>query len=743
MSKRSLAALVLLVSVSFPVQSQRPLPSPTPPPAQPSKVDAQPQKPVTPPPDDTDVVRIRTNLVQIDAVVTKDGKQVTDLTAEDFEIFEDGRKQVITNFSYVSNLPSSAPAAAVKPAIKKTALPSVAPAIRPEDPRRTIALVVDDLGISMESVAAVKSQLRKFIDEQTQPNDLVAIIRTGGELGALQQFTTDKRLLHRAVDRLRRHQCSRMGPSVFTRIGSMNEGISLCSNDTLKLSARALRFVVQGMGELPGRKSMVILSDSLPLSVPYITALDQAMIGGSERRTGPETIEASGNLTSPFTVEAALKQISELAIRSSVVIYAVDTQGLQYTGMTAADSLDQLGARAPSNLAEQEQAIMRQRSHQLQDNRAGSELVAKGSGGFLVRNSNDFQLQRVMSDQEGYYLIGYRPTEETFNRRFHEIKAQVKRSGMSVRTRKGFFGVTDEDARPPERTNRDKVNLALTSPFAAVDIDVQLTTLFTDTAERGSQLSSLLYFQARDLTFTEEPDGWRQAVFDLSGIIFGDNGSVAHQRSETRTLRLRGNAYEQVLRRGLTYQLNLPAPKAGSYQVRVAVRDAASSRLGTAGQFVEVPNLKSERLALSGITASGFLDLNEPASSDAKPENIQATAGDREAMTGPAQRRFRTPSNLYFGYVIYNAQLDKATRQPRLTAAMRVLRDGKVIFEGQPKAVDLTGQAERQRITAAGGVQLGTDMAPGEYILQITVTDLLANDKEKTTTQWVDFEIVK
>src|SRR6185436_11030117 len=157
-----------------------------------------------------DVVRISTSLVQMDAVVTRDGKQVTDLTAEDFEIFEDGRPQTITNFSYISNVPAPSNIAATPPIKDKKSRngPPVLPAVvRPQDTRRTIAVVVDDLGMSMESMAPAKRQLRKFVDEQILPRDLVAIIRTGGEVGALQQFTTDKRLLYRAIDGLRRNPC--------------------------------------------------------------------------------------------------------------------------------------------------------------------------------------------------------------------------------------------------------------------------------------------------------------------------------------------------------------------------------------------------------------------------------------------------------------------------------------------------------------------------------------------------------
>src|SRR5688572_24015351 len=156
-----------------------------------------------------DVVRITTNLVQVDAVVTKDGKHVRDLKAEDFEIYEDGRKQTITSFAFISNFPNAA--RPVSPTAANTAGVPPAGPIQRDVARRTVAIVVDDLGMSAESMSHVRRQVRKFIAEDIQPNDLVAIIRTAGEMGALQQFTNDKRMLNRAVDLLRWNPCSRLG----------------------------------------------------------------------------------------------------------------------------------------------------------------------------------------------------------------------------------------------------------------------------------------------------------------------------------------------------------------------------------------------------------------------------------------------------------------------------------------------------------------------------------------------------
>src|SRR5688572_13398276 len=168
--------------------------------------------------DKDDVVRITTNLVQIDAVVTKDGKQVRNLKAEDFEIFQDGKKQTITSFAYISNVPtpttSSTPDA---PDVNATERDKSVPAtpLKRDEPRRTVAIVVDDLGLSAESMSNVRRQLRKFVAEQMQPHDLVAIIRTGVDVGVLQQFTNDKRRLMNIVEQMRWNDCSRVGPNVL------------------------------------------------------------------------------------------------------------------------------------------------------------------------------------------------------------------------------------------------------------------------------------------------------------------------------------------------------------------------------------------------------------------------------------------------------------------------------------------------------------------------------------------------
>jgi VWFA-related protein len=693
------------------------------------------------PVDEQDVVRITTNLVQVDAVVTKNGKQVTDLTAEDFDLFEDGKPQKITHFSYVSNVPSANPAQTAAPPVKKDAIAApVLPAVaRPNDVRRIMALVIDDLGMSFESVSRVRKQARKFIDEKLQPNDLVAIIRTGGDVGALQQFTTDKRMLYNAIDHLRWHPCSRAGLYVFAPAGSTaTPGDAPCGGTrNIRDTLRSLKFIVEGMRELPGRKSLVLFSDQLPIETQEPGTTNSQV--QNQNDTGAiDTGDADfGNDTTTYLGQ--LKKVAELAIRASVVIYAVDSRGLAYTGLTAADRLSG-NARAVTG---QVNSIIRGRSLAMIANREGSELIAKQTGGFLIGNSNDFGLDRIADDQRGYYLLGYRPNDETFNKQFHHITLKVKRHGLTVRTRDGFFGISEEDARAKELTPENQFKKALMSPFGANDIALRLTTMFTNFADTGSMLRSLIYINARDLTFVDEPDKGHKATFDLGIILFGDNGQVRSQQSRVVTLSLHDQIYERAVRNGIVYTLNTPIKQSGAFQFRIALMDQNSSRIGSAGEFVQIPNIDNGRLALSGLV------LFEEAKTASQDQN--STSGgpaperppDDDLSSGPAIRQFRSGANLLFACSIYNAQLDQTTHLPQLTTLTRIFREGKLVFTGNSTPIEVAAQSDLKHIPSIGRLRLGPEFAPGDYVLQVVVTDNLARQKQNIISQWIDFEVVK
>ena len=713
---RIVLIICLILSSLFTVSAQQSSP---PPPTQqnPPQIDSQ------------DVVRITSNLVQIDAVVTKDGKVVTDLQPEDFEILEDGKLQAITNFSYISNVPAGTMAADSSRSRDKTAPPVPPAKINLNDQHRVVALVVDDLGISWETMAQVRKQAQKFVGDAA-PNDLIAIIRTGGDIGTLQQFTNDKRVLQAAVEHLRWNPCSRAGMNVFSPNGDMGTSFGLCTEFTgsgPNHSLKSLEVIIQGMRNIPGRKSLILLSDNLPIQneLPSATAQAQDALG-SVKNSPTNPSDESG--VSPGIGSAAdsnnyyaLRRVAELAIRASIVIYAVDTRGFQTLAVTPADRVT-LTTQNKNQLPSQ---IMTSRMRQMWSLREGSDLIARQTGGFLIYNTNDFDLKRIMNDQQGYYLIGFRPAEETFNRNFHHVRIRVKRRGFTVRTREGFYGFTDADARRVQLTATDEINKALSSPFAAHDINVRLTSFFMDDPKQGPIVRSLLYLDPRDLTFTEA-EGWHSTNLTIKATAFGDNGRIIASQDRTGLMRFRGPDYDRARREGIVYTVDVPMHAPGAFQFRVAVRDENTARLGSAGHFVQVPDLHKGELTLSGIVAR-----------ELAPE---AALGTEPIAVGPALRQFHQGTTVGFGFLIYNPNL---TGQPnQLTAQLRLIRDAMIVFTGPAVHLNFNGQTDRQRAANLIKLDLGSDLIPGDYVCQIIVTDG-HKQTPRTATQWIDFEVVK
>ncbi|HEX8852678.1 MAG TPA: VWA domain-containing protein [Pyrinomonadaceae bacterium] len=720
-----------------------------------------------------EVVRITSNLVQVDATVRdKDGRPVTDLRVEDFEVLEDGRPQQITNLSYVAlAAPASSVDAARGVAAGERGASAVVPPppsarLRPEQVRRTVALVVDDLGLSFESIATARASLRRFVDEQMQTGDLVAVVRTSAGVGALQQFTSDKRLLHAAIERVRWYPPGRGGVGAFAAIEkdlvgeSNNTAATIRANttdratytgmtaagqlnlpdqstsildlrDTNDLTDRyreelfasgtlgALNFVVRGLKELPGRKSVVLYSDSIPVF---------RKDGKSER------------------VLETLRRLADVANRASVVIYSVDARGLQPLTLTAVDNTSAM------TRSSQIRAASAERGANYFESQNGLSYLAEQTGGLFIHNTNDVAegVRLALADQQGYYLIGYRPDDATFDpqtgaRRFHTLSVRVKRPGLRVRTRNGFYGFTEEEAARPVHTSRAaQLQGAINSPFASGALPVRMTSLFGKDAQAGSFMRSLVHLDARGLTFAREDDGSYRSTIDVLALTYGDDGRVVNQVERTDTITVAAGHYQNVLRHGLVYLVNVPAPRPGAYQLRLAVRDAATERVGSASQFIEVPDLSDKRLAVSGIVLSGN-DLPASYTSGGVVTSYTGSlfrrAVEPDPQSGPAIRRLQAGTELFYNFAIYNARATNG--QTRLQTQVRLFRDGRLMFTGKAMPVEVGAQADTSHVLAGGRMKLSAKAAPGEYVLQLIVTDMQDESKPRFASQWIDFEIVQ
>jgi VWFA-related protein len=693
----------------------------------------------TPSPADEDVVKISTNLIQVDVTVTDSkGKIVTDLKPEDFEIYENGEKQKISNFSFVSAAQQPAePKEQKEQKITKDAIPLPSAALRPEKIRRTIALVVDDLSLSFESTYQVRRALKKFVDEQMQDGDLVAIIRTGAGIGALQQFTSDKRQLYAAIDKVKwnpigngkigafapieptpKQQLKAMGAPVSdedlqdekNRINSQNDfQSSVFATGTLG----ALKYIVTGMSELPGRKSVILLSEGFRLM-----ERDEQGFSGSGR------------------VLDFLKQLVDAANRSSVVFYTIDARGLQTLGFTAQDQIIDTSAAA------MEQSLSERRD-ELFETQSGLTYLAAETGGFAVLNNNDIAggVRRVITDQS-YYLIGYVPDSDTFDpakRRFNKLEVKVNRKDVKVRYRSGFINVVDKNvaATPKTQTPVEQLRTALMSPFAVNGLSLRLNALFGNNEKDGSFVRSLIHVPAKELKFVDQPDGMKKAVFEVLAASFGDNGQVIDQIGRSYTLTAKDDMYRKLMEQGFVYHFTFPVKKPGAYQYRIAIRDAQGGAVGSASQFIEVPNLKKNQLTLSSIALESL--SQEQWKQVSNPSGVPVGTNP---MSDTALRQLKVGSIMRYGYEIYNARPSPSGKAD-LSLKVRVIHDGKIILDGQPRPIDAQVQKDIHHIATSAAISLGTEMAPGDYILQIIVTDNMAPEKNRVAAQYVQFEVIE
>lgn len=690
-----------------------------------------------PPPDGRDVVKISRELIRVDVTVTDaKGRIITDLKRDEIEIYENGQKQPVSEFQFVSDQRSIDASRDKVGATVPAPLPATN-GTRPDQVRRTIALVADDLAIAFLDIPAVKRALKKFVDEQMVDGDLVAIIRTGGGIGVLQQFTTDKRQLYAAIDKITWNPLGKGGVGAFdpleakvtidkpvptptpgdgdrTPEGIKKEFEDFRENVFTTGTLGATAYVVRGMEGLPGRKSIVLITSGFPLI---------------ER-------DAGGTM-STGRIWNSLQNLIDKANRASVVIYTLDSRGLMTGALTAGDNLQ------GRTLAEVGQGTLN-RGQELVDSQQGLLYLAGATGGFAIINNNDLGLGiRKILDDQSYYLVGYEPDSETFDpktRRFNDLVIKVTRPGTRVRYRSGFFGVASEDMPSTKETGNQRIMAALSSPFAANEISLRLNPLFGYDRKDGSYVRSLLHIDANDIAFSDRPDGNKQAVFDVIAIEMGNNGSIVDQVAKTFTMNITKKIYDIFLRTGFVYDFSFPVKKPGAYQFRVAVRDRGNDKVGSVNQFIEVPDLNMDRLTLSGIVLED-VDSKEWQRRNAGMPIDPVTENESSPLIDTALRQFKRGTVLNYGFDIYNARLDQ-DKKTSLTLKVRLLHDGKPVYDGAAQAVPSEPLADPRAKSIAASLALGSKMEIGDYVLEITVVDDRAKDKQKTATQYAQFEVV-
>ena len=602
--------------------------------------------------------------VEVDVIVTdRDGRPVSDLRAQDFELLQDDRAQPVTTFAYV---PVTASVEAEPQTGTGTAPPTAShdPVSAAAAPGRLLVVVVDDLTLSPESMLRTRTALAQIVDEQLQAGDRMAIVRTSGGGGSSQAFSADRAVLRERVDRLRfnarqferddykvtaENELLREWPPVRNNLSEAEKSpppaevdarLASTANEDQRAVSEAfsagvlgtLQGVVEGLRALPGRKGVLLFSDGFTL-------------------TG-----TTGGGVQPM-LQHALNRLVDQALRAHAVIYAINVR--PWEAMSGADR-DLGGSPFRSSVDGQAQLdrVDALRTASFSQMTEGPAYLAAQTGGFFFRNPPDLALvtRRSLDDQRGYYLLGYTPDAATIEqdrrgRTFHRLTVRLRRrAGLTVRSRKGFLGGPDADGAAAGSSLAN----AAASPFAASALDLRLTGFFAGRDGSQSVVRTLVYVDAAGLEFQRSGTGTLTETFlEVLTVLLDERGTVVKRDQQSYRMRSGGTT---DARGGFVYRLDVLVKQPGPYHVRVAAREVGSNKVGAASQFVIVPDLTRRRLTLSGVLLSGSDDAAD-------------ASGIAVGLAHPAVRRLTTPVDSRLCVPDLQRRLRPATEGARLARA--------------------------------------------------------------------------
>jgi VWFA-related protein len=705
---------------------------------------------------------VGTAAVTLDVVVRdKKGNAVRDLKASDFEVYEDGARQQVESFQVFGRPLESAEAPVPRPAAAPAAVPP-APAVSTASPAadaretrpQVIAFVFDRLSANARNTAHKAAMT--YLDRGHVEGDVVGVFAIDLALRTIQPFTTEPSLirvgLERAAsqantafsgDRERTRQIidvvsageaassgasgsAPSGPGASSQAsgiagaaaaGALNQAIGRIQVGMLRTfealerdqqgyaSTNGLLSVVNGLKSLPGRKTVVFFSEGLAI---------------------------------PANVQAQFRSVIANANRANVSVYAMDAGGLRTQSMSEETRNEMLQAarrrlrQIESGSDSANDGIM---SRQLERNEdllrlnpeAGLGTLANETGGFLIRDTNDAAaaFRRMEEDMRFHYLLGYSPSNESYDGRFRSISVKVSRPGVQVQTRQGYLAIRAAESVPlrsfeaPALAQFDRRPAPHAFPLDTV-------ALSFPTAKKPGLVPVLVRVPGQTVTYQLDKQD--------------KSGKKLHRAELTVVARVKDQSGKEVDRLSQHYALSAPEASLeaarrgdilfyreadlgpGRYTVEAVAYDAVADKASVSTASLEVAATEPGRPRLSSIVLVGRAEKASPSDQADNPLFYGETI--IYPNMGEPFRKAVSP-NLGFFFAVYGVA--PGTPSPRVTIE---------VYRGDAPAgrvtADLPAPDATGRIQYAGALPLQSFPA-GSYRLKVTALTGAASDSRQTS----------
>lgn len=673
-----------------------------------------------------DVVRINTELVQTDvSVFDQQGHFVEGLTRDDFELTVDGKPQKISFFDLL-RAGSSSEEAQLAAARGVTRSSNTNERVAPLDAGRTIFFLIDDLHLSRQSVERTRSLLLHFIDSEMRQNDQVAILSTSGDVGLLQQLTSDKVVLRAAVERLKFRSEREPDVDSGAKMSEYQAYNIIEREDSATLNFFATSLVREYYINYRTAEAMTlarartILQRSATLNTATLSVLENFARSTSQLPGRKLAFFISDGFslshTQAVSANEKMTRIIEFAARNGLVIYTLDARGLMTTGPgpEVASFTDMRGIAARGDIAGSQESL---------------RVLAEETGGRALVNTNALggALTKFLEETSSYYLLAWRPEPGSIRAgHAHHVEVKVKgRPELTVRLRKSYYGQLTEAPRQQNSsraaTPESELATVMRSFYPQKSLPTSLTVGFLDIPGTGMSLTTTAQIDTRVLNLDSLTEG-QKATVDVAVAIFDGQDRYVSGYKQQFTIQPRA-ANSTAPRRALLNRQFQIAP--GLYQVRVAAREEQSGRTGSAFEWIEVPNLAQGKLALSALF------IGEPAgnSTENNGDNIEST----RVMP---DRRFSRTSSLRFVTYVYNAA-HAPNAQPDVALQVQMFRGDQPVLTAPLRKITVNSDTDLARIPYAAEIPLA-NIPAGRYILQVTAIDKIARS---SATQRINFVV--
>jgi VWFA-related protein len=663
------------------------------------------------------------NYVEVGAIVTDEqGHFVRTLTKDDFQIFEDGRPQKVAGFSLV-DLP-----------VRR--LPASTSDLLPIEPDvstnagglqgRLYLIVLDDVHTDLPRTGLVKAAARRFIERNLADNDLAAVVTTSGRFEAVQDFTSNRRLLLAAVEtfvgqKLRSAVLEKLdyyktekemtGQDLGLQGRPANDAYDVERGQRARNTLLTLKNLAESLAGVHGRrKALVYISEGIDYSTTNFE----------------EWRERAGNARTGVSIEGDVRDAITAASRANVSIYSIDPRGLTNQGDTGIE-LNYVPENP--NIGLNSAALL----DELRISQDSLRVLAEQTGGLAFVNSNDLgeAFDRVVRDNSSYYMLGYYPTNEKRDNRFRRIEVRLNKPGLQVRARKGYVSPAKNDQavrRLAKLEGSPELADALNRPIPTSGLTLHANTASFKGVAPNTSVAVTILVDGSGFTFAEK-DGWIEDKLEVSVSAIDGKGVIRGNEHFDMNIRVRSENRAILTATGFRAISKIDVPP-GKYNLRIGARESGGGALGTILTDLEVPDLVTSPLGMSGLMLSSVDTGGVPTG---RAEQLKS----RLPIVPSTTREFRSSDELVMFAEVYDNERVKPHTVDVTTTILGADRS-KPISRSQEQRSSAELAANGGTFSYAAQIPL-KELKPGVYSVRFEASSRL--NSEASVAREVQFTV--